>query len=291
MHEVTARLDFVAPLELGSGLGHIATSAAPGVEEWAGGTYRRALPLAGGPAVVELTPQADHIAATFRLTDPADEALAVERSRRALDLDHDPAALAAALGRDPHLGPEIERAPGRRLPVSLDPVEMAFRCILGQQISTRRATVLAGNLARRHGDPLPPDLAVGSLTHLFPRPEQLAGLEPLEAATPGAKGRALVALARAVVDGLDLTPGADREALRERLLGISGIGAWTVEILLLRALGDPDAFPATDLGVRRGAERLGVDLGTDSEAWRPWRSYATVHLWAATDHPTNHLPD
>ena len=108
--------------------------------------------------------------------------------------------------------------------------------------------------------------------------------------------RAVLALSDAVSTGaLDLSPGADRTAAREALGRLAGIGPWTTEMVALRCLGDPDAFPATDLGVVRAAERLGAgSLGgrssTAAEAWRPWRAYAVQYLWSAHDHPINHLP-
>jgi AraC family transcriptional regulator of adaptative response / DNA-3-methyladenine glycosylase II len=161
-------------------------------------------------------------------------------------------------------------------------------------VSTAAARTHAARLVARHGDPVVDP--AGALTHAFPAPEVLAELDAAQLAMPASRRRCLTSLVGALAAGdLSLDPGADRDRIRHDLATLPGIGPWTVEMVLLRGLGDPDAFPVTDLGVRKGAERLGLpgaptDLAAHAERWRPWRAYAVQHLWGADDHPINHWP-
>jgi AraC family transcriptional regulator of adaptative response / DNA-3-methyladenine glycosylase II len=178
------------------------------------------------------------------------------------------------LGDDPLLGPLVAARPGLRSPGAADGAELAVRAVVGQQISVAGARTLLGRLAAAHGGP-----HAGS--RLFPTSEQLAAIDPEDLPMPRARARTLGALARALCDGeLDLRPGADRERVRAGLLAIPGIGPWTADYIALRALGDTDVFLAADLGVRRALGRLGANAGA-AERWRPFRSYAMHHLWAA----------
>ena len=285
------RLPLRLPFTPDTLFGHLAATAVPGVEEVVGDTYRRTLRLPHGPAVVGLTPAADHIVCRLDLADLADLHAAIARCRRLLDLDADPEAVDALLAADPALAGTVADAPGRRVPRTVDGDEFAVRAVLGQQVSTAAARRSASTLVRDHGD----ELAVpsGGLTHLFPTAEELVGARP---ALPAARARALAGLVGALADGrLDLGPGADRGRAREVLAGLAGIGPWTGEMVAMRALGDPDALPVGELGVRRGAASLGLpdrpaELWARAEAWRPWRAYVVQHLWAATGHPVTRWP-
>ncbi len=285
------RLPFRRPLCPDNLFGHLAATAVPGVEEVVGDTYRRTLRLANGPGVVALTPIPDHIACRVELADIADLTTAITRCRRLLDLDADPEAVDHVLADDPILAPLVAKAPGRRVPRTVDGAEFAVRSVLGQQVSTAAARTTTAALVSAHGDPV--DDPTGGLTHLFPMPEQLVDATP---ALPAARRRTLAALTDALVSGrLDLGPGADRDRSRAVLGALPGVGPWTLEMVAMRALGDPDAFCGGDLGVRRGAGLLGLPstpatLSVRAEAWRPWRAYAVQHLWAATDHPVNRWP-
>ena len=209
--------------------------------------------------------------------------------RRLLDLDADPVAVDAALATDPALAPLVEATPGRRVPRTVDPHEFALRAVLGQQVSTSAARTHAARLVARHGDPVTDP--VGGLTHLFPTPEALVDPDPAALAMPASRVRTLTGLAAALASGaVDLSPGTDRDAARAGLAALPGIGPWTVEVVAMRSLGDPDAYPASDLGVRKGCAALGIDPDAGPQRWRPWRAYATQHLWAAVPHPINHLP-
>ena len=278
--ELAIHLPYRAPLDSAALFGFLECRAVPGVEEVAGGAYRRSLRLAGGPAAVELRPGPGCIRAIFRLAGADDLADAIARCRRLLDLDADPARIVGALGRDPLVGHSVRARPGLRVPGHVDPRELAIRAVLGQQVSLRAAATIAGRLARDHGEPLPRPW--GSVTHLFPSDEALAGLDPGVLPMPAARARALVGLARSLAGGeLALEPGADAAQLRRRLLGHPGIGPWTADYIAMRGLGDHDAFPATDLWIRRALEgHNGDDPATLAERWRPYRAYAAQHLWA-----------
>jgi AraC family transcriptional regulator of adaptative response / DNA-3-methyladenine glycosylase II len=289
------RLPFRQPLLPDNLFGHLAATAVPGVEEWRDGAYRRTLRLPYGVGTVALSPQPDHISCRLSLTDLRDLSTAVARCRRLLDLDADPVAVDAALGEDPLLAPLVAAAPGRRVPRTVDGDELAVRAVLGQQVSTAAARTHAGRLVRAHGTPVvDPD---GGLTHLFPSAEQLAELDPAQLAFPEARRRTLVSLVRALAAGdVDLREGADWDAARASLDALPGIGPWTVETVAMRAMGDPDAFLASDLGVVAAARRLGLPatprpLLAASAAWRPWRAYAVQHLWATGVHAVNQLPE
>lgn len=282
---LSLRLRHRAPLDAGALLAFLGARAVPGVEAWDGATYRRVLALPHGPGVAALTRGGpDHVACELRLGDLRDLAAAVQRCRRLLDLDADPVAVDDALAADPLLEPLVRRTPGRRVPGAADGAELAVRAVLGQQISIAGARTLAGRLTTALGEPLPDALADVQLTHAFPSAAALAATDPAELPLTRARAHALRGLASAVADGsLALDPGADRDATRERLLTLPGIGPWTAEYVAMRALGDPDAFPATDLGVKKAFERLGP--ATDPQRWRPWRAYAVQHLWASLASP------
>jgi AraC family transcriptional regulator of adaptative response / DNA-3-methyladenine glycosylase II len=287
-------LPFRAPLCPDNLFGHLIATAVPGVEEWRDGAYRRTLRLPHGPGIVALRPGRDRIAAELRLTDARDEAAAISGCRRLLDLDADPTAVDGLLRRDPLLAPHIARHPGRRVPGTVDGAEFAVRAVLGQQVSTAAARTLAGRLVRAHGEPV--DDPAGGLTHVFPSSGALAALDPEALAMPRARRRTLVELVAALADGkLTLDADGDRDHTRERLRRLPGFGPWTVEVIAMRALGDPDAFLPTDLGVRLAARELGLPttpaaLVRHAARWRPYRAYAVQYLWATGTHPINRIP-
>jgi AraC family transcriptional regulator of adaptative response / DNA-3-methyladenine glycosylase II len=156
--------------------------------------------------------------------------------------------------------------------------------VLGQQVSIGGARTLAGRLVAEYGQPL--ERPIGAVTHAFPAIEALAAADPERLAMPTARRRALLGLAVALTDGeLTLDAGSDRNEARRRLLELPGIGPWTTEYIAMRALGDPDAFLSSDLGVRHALEQLGQDgrpaaAEKLAERWRPYRAYALQHLWA-----------
>ncbi|HEY3531001.1 MAG TPA: AlkA N-terminal domain-containing protein [Nocardioides sp.] len=277
----------------------LAVRAVAGVEVATDTTYARTLRLPHGTGIVELELD-DHaergptafVAATFRLTDLRDLAAAVERVRRLVDADCDPVAIGDAFAGDPVLGPLVRQTPGLRVPGHVDGDEIAVRAVVGQQVTVAAARTAAGRLTERYGERIgsPAD----GLTHLFPTAARLAQLEPESLPMPRSRGRALLAVCRALAEGdLSLDRGADRDDVRRRLLEIPGIGPWTADYIALRALGHPDVFLPTDIGIRDAFRLRGIDP-TDAlrhaEGWRPWRSYAQLHLWQTLSPTTTLSP-
>jgi AraC family transcriptional regulator, regulatory protein of adaptative response / DNA-3-methyladenine glycosylase II len=254
-------------LHAGELIDFLARRAVPGVEEVVDGVYRRSLP---DGSVLEITRDADV---------EGD----VGAARAILRLDADPAAIEAALGGDPLLGPLVRAAPGRRVPGHPDVPELAVRALLGQQISVAAARTLAGRLTAELGERLAEPR--GEVTHRFPTSAALSALDPESLPMPRARGRALVRLAAALADGAsadEVGRGDERQrgSVDERL---PGIGPWTTAYVALRS-GDDDAFLPTDLGVKHGLSALGADPARAAElaeAWRPYRGFAVAHLWAA----------
>ena len=292
---LSLRLPFRLPMCPDNLFGHLAATAVPGVEEWRDGSYRRTLRLRHGPGIVALAPAPEYVACQLALADLRDLQMAISRCRRLLDLDADPVAVAGRLGGDEALAPLIAKAPGRRIPRTADGPEFAIRAVIGQQVSTAAARTHAARLADRLGEPVTDP--GGGLTRLFPDPAAIAdaGAEDV-LAMPEARKRTVTALAAAIAAGdVDLGTGADWQRARRQLAEIPGLGPWTIEVIAMRGLGDPDAFPATDLGVRHAAGKLGLPgspaaLIRRAEPWRPWRGYAVQYLWAVTDHAINRLP-
>jgi AraC family transcriptional regulator of adaptative response / DNA-3-methyladenine glycosylase II len=281
---VRVGLAYRPPIDLAALIAFLDRRAAPGVEEVVDGGYRRSVRLAHGAAVIELRPGADAVDASVWCSDDADVPEAVRRSRALLDLDLDPAPVTAALGPDAVIGPLVRAHPGRRVPGHVDGAELAVRAVLGQQISVAAATTHAARLVAAFGEPLA--RPVGRVTHLFPTPAALARVgDPSRLAMPAARARALIGLARALARGeIVLAPGAGAEHALRALRALPGIGPWTASYVAMRALKDPDAFLAADLGVRRGLEALGRDGRPPAalalaEQWRPYRAYAVQHLW------------
>ena len=272
----------------------LALRAVPGVEEVVstgrGRTYRRTLDLPGGPGIAEVDQprrQQGRLDCRLTLSSLRDLTSAVQRLRALFDLDSDPEAVDRQLGADPLLAPLVAARPGLRSPGHVDPHELAVRAVLGQQVTVAAARTLAGRLAVRYGEPLP--VPSGGLTRLFPTAAALAEADSADLAMPGARQRALRGLCAALADGsVDLRPGVDREQAAASLLALPGIGPWTVSYVRMRALGDPDAYLPTDVGVRHGLRAIGAAADAvppDGAAWRPWRSYAVHHLWAALNTP------
>ncbi len=293
---LSLRLPYRAPFFPDSLFGHLAACAIPGCEEVRQGAFRRTLRLPSGSGIVSLTPTPEYVACQMVLENVRDLPTAIARCRRLLDLDADPEAVDEALGGDPILAPLVAKTPGRRIPRTVDETELALRVVLGQQVSVVAARTVSGRLVEQFGAPVTD--SGGGLTHLFPAIEDLAAANPqdLPLPMPLARRRTVGLLIEALAEGsLVLDAGADWERARRQLAALPGVGPWTTELIAMRGLGDPDAFPATDLGVRRGAAGLGLprspsSLVAHAERWRPWRAYAVQHIWAALDHSINNWP-
>jgi AraC family transcriptional regulator of adaptative response / DNA-3-methyladenine glycosylase II len=264
----SALLEFLAP------------RAMPGVEavDLEHGTYRRVVELGGAPGVVEAWDEPAQEALRLRVHLPAFDGLVhlLASVRRQFDLDADPTEIDAVLARDRALRPLVRARRGVRVPGAVDPFEVSVRAVLGQQVSVGGATRLAGRLVERFGTPVAGLAALG-LTHLFPGPSTLADADLTAVGITKARTRAINALAGAVASGdleLDRSRGLD-ETLAE-LGSLPGFGPWTANYVAMRACGERDAFPASDLGLRRV---LGDGAAARAVAWRPWRAYAAMHVW------------
>jgi len=280
------RLDYRPPLDWEALLGFLAARATAGVEEVRDGAYRRTVRLGARTGWVEVRPLPGQPALRAEISLSLAGALMplAARLRALFDLDALPHLVSSHLSADPWLRAAVRRRPGLRVPGAFDGFEAATRVILGQQVSVAAATTVAGRLARALGEPC--QTAFAALDRLSPTPEAVAAAGEGRIAglgMPGARARTLLALALAVArDGLRLERGGG-EAERERLRALPGVGDWTTQVIAMRALGDPDAFPAGDLAVRRALRGIPArEAEARAAAWRPWRSYAAVHLWTAT---------
>jgi AraC family transcriptional regulator, regulatory protein of adaptative response / DNA-3-methyladenine glycosylase II len=288
---VTVRLRYRPPYDWPAMLDHLAVRAVDGVEEVAGGAYRRTVLHEGRLGTVEVRhePARDNLAVTVRF--PCVRALpaVLARVRRVFDVGADIETIGAHLSRDPFLARLVARRPGLRAPGGWDGFELAVRAILGQQVTVAAARRLASRLVALCGDVLPrPD---GLLSHAFPSPERVAGADLGALGMPAARRSALKALAEAAIaDGDLFRPLGTVEEAIARLRAIRGVGEWTAQYIALRALRETDAFPAGDVGLLRGAATRGrrptaAALLQRAEHWRPWRAYAAQHLWAADAGP------
>ena len=273
------RLPYRTPLAWDELLAFLAPRAIPGVERVASGTYARLARVAGRTALVEVRRADDdrHLLFSASGVAGADLYPLVTRVRRLLDLDADPFRIDAHLARDRRLASSVRRHPGMRVPGAWDGFELAVRAVLGQQVSVAGATTLAGRLVARFGTPV--DVASEGLTHVFPTAEAIADADVAAIGLPRARGETIRGLARAEAAG-------ERPFERpDGPVGLAGIGPWTTAYVAMRAGRDPDAFPAGDLGLRRALPEPDGTLPSEraleatSEAWRPWRAYAAMHLW------------
>ncbi len=280
------RLTYRPPYEWGAIAGFLAARAIPGVEFADEHRYQRTVVLGDEAAVIEVCPVRDSNA--LEVSGPASAAahslLIAERVRRIFDLGADPTAIATHLLDDKSIGGSVSEAPGLRVPGAWDAFEVGVRAILGQQISVVAATTISGRLASKYGEQIPAADAFG-LTHVFPAPERLVrarltsiGLTKKRAATVSAFARAICA------NPMLLRGNGGLNTAVEALTAIPGIGPWTAQYIAMRALGEPDAFPAGDMVLQRAASTNSAaltekELEKRSEQWRPWRAYAAMHLW------------
>jgi AraC family transcriptional regulator of adaptative response / DNA-3-methyladenine glycosylase II len=279
------RLSYRSPLEWAGLLGWLAIRAIPGIAQRDGRAYQRTLRLPRGAGIARLEPVDGHIRCTLRLEFLSDLTSAVRQCRRLLDLDADPLSVSDVLSRDRIMRRLVKKRPGLRAPGAVDGTELAVQAVLGQQVSLPAARRLAWRLSMAHGDRI--RIQHPTLTHLFPTAEILAEADLSRLGVPASRRTTLRALAQAIRGRqLTLDPGADRAEVFRRLQDLPGIGPWTAGYIVMRALGDPDTFLDDDLGIKRAGHRLGLSpdpqaMVDHAVAWRPWRSYATHHLWAS----------
>jgi AraC family transcriptional regulator, regulatory protein of adaptative response / DNA-3-methyladenine glycosylase II len=284
---LTLKLACREPFDGAALLDFLALRAVPGVEQVSGQRYARTIHAPGGPGLIELTlpgparpgarAEPRHVLLRARLPGLRGVGRVVSRCRQLLDLDADACAIDDVLADDELLAPLVAGRPGLRVPGSYDGFELAVRAVLGQQVSVSAARTLAGRLAGRFGTRL--ELPDGVPSVLFPGAAELAEADLSGLGLTTARQATLRALAAAAASGeIELDHGADPEQTAARLAALPGIGPWTISYILMRAVGDPDAFPASDLGVRRALASLGGTVAR-ADRWRPWRAYAAVHLW------------
>jgi AraC family transcriptional regulator of adaptative response / DNA-3-methyladenine glycosylase II len=274
------RLHFRPPYHWQGMLDFLAARATPGVEVVENGKYRRTISLNGrnGYFDVALAEGRDALLLRISFSDPQALFFIVERVRSMFDLNADWAAIVQNLISDPVLRAGVEADPGIRVPGCWNGFELAVRAILGQQITVKGATAMAGRIANRFGKSF---CGPSGLTHVFPVPEVLANAQLGDIGLTGARVETIRALSRAVCTGkIRFEGGASSESFLNRLCEIAGIGKWTAQYVAMRTLGEPDAFPSSDLGLLRAMD-LGNsrDLELRAEAWRPWRAYAAMYLW------------
>jgi AraC family transcriptional regulator of adaptative response / DNA-3-methyladenine glycosylase II len=284
--KVTLRLPYREPLDYDGLLTFLAARSIPGVESIVDGAYGRTMRLAHGVGTAWLTPTGSHIDCTLSLTDMRDLGSAVSRLRRLLDLDADPGAVGEVLGADPALEASVRKNPGLRLPGSVDGAEIVTRALIGQQITVAAARTALSTLADTLGEPLStPD---GPLTRLFPTPTAIAEQGATVLRGPRRRIDTILTVNAALASGeLDVHVGADPDELSHTLQQFSGVGPWTAGYVLMRVLGAPDVLLTGDVAMRKGAANLGLPstpegLAEHGNQWRPWRSYAGLHLWSAS---------
>lgn len=262
-------------------LAFLAARATPGVEVVEAGCYRRSISLNGNHGYFEVSLDAanDSLAVCVQFGDSRSLFFISERIRAMFDLNADWLAIVQSLRSDPLLTPRLECDPGLRVPGCWNGFELAVRAILGQQITVKGATSLAGRMAKAFGQPF--TTTASGLTHLFPTPKALADANLTSIGLTKSRAESIRDLARAVCDGSISFDGiVDSDAFLERLCEIPGIGRWTAQYVAMRALGEPDAFPSGDVALARAlALDSGRELEQRAEAWRPWRAYAVMYLW------------
>jgi AraC family transcriptional regulator, regulatory protein of adaptative response / DNA-3-methyladenine glycosylase II len=287
---VTLLLRYRPPYDWDSMLTYLRTRAIAGVEVVRNGSYLRTVEIGNFVGTVEVShlPQRHSLSVRIRFPEVSFLPAIVSRVRRVFDLGADIETIGAHLSRDPLLAPLVAQRPGLRAPGGWDGFELAVRAILGQQVSVAAARRLAGQLVALHGKPVAKqDDGRLELSHVFPTAQRLARADLGELRMPGARRAALKALAESVAADPSLfRPFGTIEEAVARLRSIRGVGEWTAQYIALRALRETDAFPASDIGLLRGAAIDGIrptpaGLLHRAEPWRPWRAYAAQHLWAA----------
>ena len=274
------RLNFRPPYHWQGLLDFLSPRATPGVELVEASTYRRTIAANGfeGHFEVFLNPDCNTLLARIDFPDPRSLFFIVERIRAMFDLNGDWASVFKTLRPDPVFAPLLQASPGLRVPGAWSGFELAVRAILGQQVTVKGATLLAGRLAAEFGKKFS---GPKGLTHLFPTPESLMTAKLATIGLTGARAETIRHLARAVASGkIEFEGVIDSEDFLRRLCEIPGIGPWTAQYVAMRALREPDAFPSSDLGLLHA---LNLDssreLESRSQPWRPWRAYAAMYLW------------
>jgi AraC family transcriptional regulator, regulatory protein of adaptative response / DNA-3-methyladenine glycosylase II len=282
----TLSLPYRPPLDWRTMLAFFALRAIPGVESTNGTVYHRTIRLNRTSGTLSITPskKADALELQVFISDSRDLPAVVERVRRMFDLDANMAAIHEVLKGDPLLATLLQKHPGLRLPGAWDPFEVAVRAVVGQQVSVKAARTVVGRIAARAG-PVCERASHPGLTHFFPTADELRDSRLDAVGMPGKRLETIRALATAVASGeVNFVVTGSLPKFIAELTRRPGIGVWTAQYIAMRALGEPDAFPADDLGIIRALQQDGPRLSRNqilarAQAWRPWRAYAAIHLW------------
>jgi AraC family transcriptional regulator of adaptative response / DNA-3-methyladenine glycosylase II len=287
--EITITLSYAPPYDWAAMMAFFGARAIDGVEAVTADRYTRAIEIDGVQGTVSVAPVAGKNALAATIAFPNVKALpvVVSRLKRMFDVGADVRAIAAHLRKDPRLAGAVKARPGLRVPGAWDPFELALRAVLGQQITVSAARGLGGRLVALCGGPFAEaSRTAPGLTHVFPSAGQVAEADLSRLGLPGARARTLAGVAQATLAARDLfSMSRDLESAVTRLCALPGIGDWTAQYIALRALHEPDAFPASDVGLLRAMDGfLGKRASPDellalAQAWRPWRAYAAQHLW------------
>lgn len=268
------RLRYRPPFDWPALLAFLKTRAIPGVESVREGVYRRSIERGGVTGLIEVSQADSELILEIDHPHPESMLAIVSRVRRLFDVDADPMAIVSSLRADPLLMPLLRARPGLRVPGAWDAFELAIRAVLGQQVSVRGASTLAGRLVERFGRPLP--TATGGVTHLFPHAEDLAEADVAWIGIPAKRAETV----RSIAAAFAAAGRAEVGPTLQQLCALPGIGEWTAGYIAMRAFGDPDAYPAGDLVLLRAASAASSrELERHAERWRPWRAYAALHLW------------
>ena len=291
-------LPYAPPYDWGAIIGFLANRAIAGIERIDGTTrYQRTVALDGAQGIVSVEPDDRRNGLRVQIRFPRVQSIAaiVGRIRRVFDLSADPRSIGEHLSTDPLLAPMIAHRPGLRVPGAWDGFEVAIRAVLGQQITVTAARKLAAKMVAMFGDPLEAP-AEGGLTHTFPTPDKIATSDMRLLGMPAARAVALSSVSAAAAGDQHLfSPSQTLEAAIARLRSLRGIGEWTAQYIAMRALREPDAFPAADIGLMRALTQPGgirpnaAAVLARAEAWRPWRAYAAQHLWTADATLKDHI--
>ena len=281
---IVLKLPYRGPYNWSAMIRFFAPRAIQGVEFVSEDCYRRTIEVDGHPGYFEVRPVPGQSYLEAHIDIPNAGALSrvVTRLRRMFDLHADTETISEHLRRDPGLASHVNAAPGMRLPGAWDPFELAVRAILGQQVSVKAASTLTGRIVEKYGRAFAP---AEGLTHLFPSPETLARADLTKIGVVGARAQAISTIAAVVASGaLTLNSLDGLTEVVDSLCKQPGIGEWTAHYIAMRAYGEPDAFPSSDLGLRKAVSKQkepvsAAELAQMAEAWRPWRAYAAMILW------------
>jgi len=292
---VSVRLGYRPPYDWEAMMSFLRARAIPGIEAASNSRYARTIAIGDTRGFLVVEPaERNCLKATVGFANLRNLQPIITRVRPVFDLAADPMAIGAHLGQDPLLAPLVAARPGLRVPGAWDGVELAVRAILGQLVTLPAATQFAGKLVLDVGEPIADPIArEQGLTHVFPMPQQLVTTDLSAIGIPKARRMALKSLAAAVVaDPLIFGSRRSLEEAVAQLRSLAGIGEWTAQYIAMRELREPDAFPATDIGLLRamrdwqGLRPSPAALLAHAEQWRPWRAYAALHLWASDTVPT-----